>query len=261
MNALRDAFMEIRRIQDLMSVHRSESEVGILNRNGFCDDVSQETKFVIQRANGFSERSHGVFDITVLPLLALWEERAREGQVPTQGEIRERLDLVDYREVVLDDRRIRFGRPGMGITLSGVAKGYAVDRSIETLRRAGIRHGLVNAGGDIRALGGRTDGRPWKIGIRDPRSRGRTVTTVDLADGAVATSGTYQRPFNDILHPRTGRPVQGVLSATVTAETAMDADMLATCFLVSGGKERFELPEGLGEAKAFVIRGDGTILN
>lgn len=260
-NALMAAFGEIRRIQDLMSVHEPDSEVSLLNRRGFYDGLSDDTKFVIQKANDYSARSDGLFDITVLPVLELWEEKARESNVPTDEEIGERLGLVNYREVWVENGNVRFGASGMGMTLAGVAKGYAVDKAVETLRQAHIKHGLINAGGDIRAIGGRTDTQPWKIGIRDPRNKTRIVTTVDLVDRAIATSGTYQRSFNDILRPKTGRPVQGVLSSTVIAGTATDADILATCVLIGGTKKGFELLEGLEGAKALIIKDDGTMLN
>ena len=260
-SALSAAFGEIRRIQDLMNVHKSDSEVGVLNRSGFYEGLSDDTKFVIQRANDFSERSDGAFDITVLPILELWREKARESNVPTDEEIGERLGLVNYREVWVENGNVRFGASGMGMTLAGVAKGYAVDKAVEALRQAHIKHGLVNAGGDIRVIGGRTDTQPWKIGIRDPRNKTRIVTTVDLVDRAIATSGIYQRSFNDILRPKTGRPVQGVLSSTVIAGTAMDADILATCMLVSGAEKGYELLEDLNGIKAFIMKDDGTVLN
>jgi thiamine biosynthesis lipoprotein len=260
-SALSAAFGEIRRIQDLMNVHKSDSEVGVLNRSGFYEGLSDDTKFVIQRANDFSERSDGAFDITVLPILELWREKARESNLPTDEEIGERLGLVNYREVWVENGNVRFGASGMGMTLAGVAKGYAVDKAVEALRQAHIKHGLVNAGGDIRVLGGRTDTQPWKIGIRDPKNKTGIVTTVDLVDRAIATSGTYQRSFNDILCPKTGRPVQGGLSSTIIAGTAMDADILATCMLVSGAEKGYELLEDLNGIKAFIMKDDGTVLN
>mgnify|MGYP001094563522 CR=1 FL=1 len=259
-SALRAAFDEIYRIHDLMSVHKQSSEVGILNRKGYYEGVSDDTKYVIQRANHFSDLSDGTFDITVLPILRLWEESARTSKAPTDAEISERLGLVNYRDVIVQEKNISFRKAGMGITLAGVAKGYAVDKAIEALSQRNIRHAVVNAGGDIRLIGGKTETIPWKIAIRDPKKKTRIVTTVDLYDQAVATSGTYQRSFKDIINPKVGRPAQGVLSSTIIAKKAIDADMLATCLFVLGAEKGIDLLGRLDGVKAFLITTDGTIL-
>jgi thiamine biosynthesis lipoprotein len=259
-SALHAAFDEIHRIHDLMSVHKQSSEVGILNRKGYCEGVSQDTKHVIQRANYFSELSDGILDITVLPILELWEENARRSKVPADAEISERLELVNYRNIIIEDKNIGFKKAGMSITLGGVAKGYAVDKAIEALSQRNIRHALVNAGGDIRVIGGKTEAIPWKIAIRDPRNKTRIITAIELYDQAIATSGTYQRSFNDIINPKIGSPAQGVLSSTIIARKAIDADMLATCVFVLGAEKGIELLGRIGGVKAFIVTSDGTIL-
>jgi thiamine biosynthesis lipoprotein len=208
-----------------------------------------------------SELLEGAFDISILPVLGLWEENVSKDKTPTDTEISERLNLVNYRNILIEDKNISFKKRGMGITLAGVAKGYAVDKAIEALVRCNIRHALVNAGGDIRAIGGKDDTVPWRIAIRDPRNKTRIVTALELHDQAIATSGTYRRSFGDIINPRVGKPAQGVLSSTVIAKTAMDADMLATCTFVLGAEKGTEWIGKLDGAKAFVIRSDGCILN
>jgi thiamine biosynthesis lipoprotein len=259
-SALRAAFNEINRIHDLMSVHKQSSEVGVLNKKGYHEGVSNDTRFVIQRANHFSELSDGTLDITVLPILKLWEENARRNKVPTDAEISKRLELVDYRNILIKETNIRFRKAGMGITLAGVAKGYAVDKAIEVLSQQHIRHALVNAGGDIRVIGGKTETMPWKIAIRDPKNKARIVTSVELYDQAIATSGTYQRSFNDIINPKVGRPAQGLLSSTIIAKKAIDADMLATCMFILGTEKGRALLRRLDGVKSFTITSDGSIL-
>jgi FAD:protein FMN transferase len=260
-SALRAGFDEIHRIHHLMNPHQQNSEVGVLNREGYYDGVSDDTKHVIERANSFSELSEGNFDITVLPIVKFWEENARRNRIPTEAEISRKLELVDYRNILIEDKNISFKKRGMSITLAGVAKGYAVDKAIEALSRGKIRHALVNAGGDIRVIGGKDENIPWKIAIRDPRNKTRIVTAVELYDQAIATSGTYRRSFDDIINPRVGRPAQGVLSSTVIAKTAMDADMLATCMFVLGAEKGIEVIGKLDGVKTFVVRSDGSILN
>lgn len=260
-SAVGAAFDEVHRIHDLMNVHKQSSEVGVLNREGYYEGVSDDTKRVIQRANSFSERMEGAFDITVLPVLELWEENFSKSKIPTDSEISQRLELVNYRNILIEDKNISFWKRGMGITLAGVAKGYAVDKAIEALSRGNIRHALVNAGGDIRVIGGKDENIPWRIAIRDPRNKTRIVTAVELYDQAIATSGTYRRSFSDIINPKVGRPAQGVLSSTVIAKTAMEADMLATCMFILEAEKGIELIGELDGVKAFVIRNDGSILN
>ncbi len=260
MRALRAAFDEIYRIQDLMNIYCQNSELGVLNREGRCGDVSKDTKYVIQRANYFSELSEGAFDITVLPVLKLWEESARTKKMPEDAEISRTLELVNYRDIVLEDDYVAFRKAGMGITLAGVAKGYAVDRAVETLRKGYIRHALVNAGGDIRALGGKNDIVPWKVVIRDPVHKARSLTTVELYDQAIATSGAYQRPFNDIISPKEGKPAQGVLSATAIANRTIDADILATCLFVLGADNSIGLLKEIDGANALILKSDETIV-
>ncbi len=260
-SALHAAFNEVHRVHDLMNAHREDSEVGALNREGYYDGVSDDTRHVIQVANHFSELSDGAFDITVLPLLEFWKKSLLSKNVPTDSEISNRLELVDYRNIFIEDKKICFRKPGMGITLAGVAKGYAVDKAIEALSQCNIRHALVNAGGDIGSIGGKTEALPWRIAIRDPRNKTRIIDTIELYNQAVATSGTYQRPFIDIIDPKVGRFPQGVLSSTVVAKRAIDADALTTCIFILGEEKGMELARGLKGVKVFVITSDGSVLN
>jgi thiamine biosynthesis lipoprotein len=242
-----------------MSIHNANSEASTLNREGFCDGASHDTRHVIRRAEHFSEASGGAFDITVLPLLKLWEERAGTGEAPGDGEINRALELVGHRNVAVEDGNIRLNKPGAGITLAGAAKGYAVDRAAEVLRQAGMEHGLVNGGGDIRVIGGKTDKSPWRIAVRDPRRKGQAAA-FELRDKAVATSGTYQRRSNDMINPRTGHPVRGLLSSTVIAGRALDADILATCAYILGADKGMEMLRRLGGVQALLITEDGDTL-
>ena len=260
-SAIGVAFDEVHRIHHLMSVHEPGSEVGILNREGYCKGISDDTRYVIQRANSFSELSEGAFDITIFPVLELWKENASRNGIPTDEEISQRLGLVNYKDILIEGKKVSFRKPGMGITLAGVAKGYAVDRAIEALARCNIRHALVNAGGDIRGMGGKGDHIPWKIAIRDPRNHTRIVTTVEIVDRAIATSGTYRRSLSDILNPRAGKPVEGMLSSTVIAKQAMDADMLATGVFVLGTEKGKKLSGTLDGVETFLIGNDGRFLN
>ena len=259
--AILAAFDEIYRISDLMSVHKKNSEVSLLNKNGFCENISSDTKYVIKRAKHFSQLSDGAFDITILPILKLWEESKNQGKVPSKTEIANKSKLVNYKDILVQDRIVEYRKAGMGITTAGVGKGYAVDKAVEALQQHGIEHALVNAGGDIRCIGGKTKTIPWKIAVRDPQNKNRVVTTFELFDQAMATSGTYHRDLNDIINPKSGRSAQGILSSTVTTETAIDADILATCMYILGSTKGLELIEKLENAKALILTSDKFAVN
>ncbi|MDI6902211.1 MAG: FAD:protein FMN transferase [Methanocellales archaeon] len=253
------AFDEMYKINDLMSVYKENSEVGVLNRNGFYEGASADTIHVIERANHHSELSDGAFSIAVLPILELWKKG-----IPAEAEIEETLELLDHENIVIEDGNIRFKKDGMGITLGGIAKGYAVDKAIEVLKQNGIEHAIVSAGGDIRTIGDKADGVPWRVALRNPEDKKECITTIELCDKAIATSGNYERYLNEettphIINPRTGYPAQSLSSVTIIAENAMDADALSTAVFVLGAEEGMDLVERVG-AEALIITNDGKIL-
>ncbi len=240
------AFNEMYKIDDLMSVYRANSEVRSLNESGFYEGASADTIRVIERANHYSRLSGGAFAITVLPIMT--------GIRFT----RSTLELANYENLLIGNGNIGFKKAGMGITLGGIAKGYAVDRAIEVLRQNGIERALINAGGDIRTIGGRTAEVPWRIALRDPDNRKERVTVIELCDKAIATSGNYER-FH-IVNARTGCVAQEMMSATVIAENAMDADALSTTIFLLGVEKGMELVERLSGVEALVITNDRRIL-
>src|SRR5262245_38237343 len=185
------AFEEMERMIGILDRHDATTPVAHLNHAGALDDAPPELTDVVRAALRYHHLTCGAFDVTVKPLVDLL--RATGGE-PTPAERREAAELVGASFLRVDGRRLRFDRTGMGVTLDGIAKGYVVDRIAATLAARGIRHFLINAGGDIRAGGGRHDGRPWTIGVRDPNDPERFSEVVSLHDGAIATSGNYEKP-------------------------------------------------------------------
>ena len=205
--AIDDAFKEVRRIDGLMSTYKRDSEVSQINRlsSGEPLHVSDDTFRVIERALEFNSLTQGAFDITVGPLVALWgfgSEGGDEHRVPTGAKIEDAMHRTGSEHIGLDRvrRTVTLGTDGMHIDLSGVAKGYAVDRAAAVLRDAGVTHALVNAGGDIVAVGGKTAKSPWIVGVQRPIERGtvrdvQIIGTLPMFGGAVATSGNYEDHF------------------------------------------------------------------
>ncbi len=260
------AFGEIRRLERIMSTYLPESEISQIN--GAAGEswtaVSPELRFVIEAGLRFGELSEGAFDITVKPLIGIWRHEPGS-RPPRQREIDSLLPLVDYRAVQIDEAgRVRLRKRGMAIALGGIAKGYAVDRAIEVLQEEGVQNTIVNAGGDLRAVGRRSASRPWRVGIQDPRREDALLTDLSLIGRAVATSGDYERfyifegiRYHHILDPRTGRPARGCRSVTVIAPTAMEADALATAVFVLGPERGRALLQRRDGVEGMIVDGKG----
>ncbi|HXW10178.1 MAG TPA: FAD:protein FMN transferase, partial [Steroidobacteraceae bacterium] len=174
---------------------------------------------------------------------------------------------VDYRQVVVDREAstIRFLRPGMRIDLGGIAKGWAVDRGVEILRRHGLAHGMVNAGGDTAFLGDRR-GKPWIVGVQDPRDPGRVVARIPLADEAISTSGDYERYFEQdgvryhhILVPGTGKSPGAVQSVTLIGANATRTDGLTKTVFILGVERGLEFVRTLGDVEAVIVDATGCV--
>ncbi|MEA3283014.1 MAG: FAD:protein FMN transferase [Euryarchaeota archaeon] len=264
--AISCAFAEIYRIEHLMSCTEEGSEVTRLNNNGSLSNVSSDLRYVVTKSVGYSELTGGSFDITVLPVINLWKERMHAGSPPTDDEINETLKLVNYKDIAIGNGIISFRQGSMGITLGGIAKGYAIDRAIEVLNEHHIEHALVNAGGDIRAMGFKTEDESWNVALRNPKNKTEHITILNLRDMSVATSGNYERYFSEearashIIDPRTGYASDELLSATIIAESATDADALATAVFVLGEVGGMELVERLDGVEGLIITRGRRIL-
>ena len=258
--AVKEAFNEMRRIDALMDIYRENSEASILNREGEAR-VSKETLEVIKKSIEFSRLTRGAFDITCGPLVNLWKEAKKNKEIPTAEEIKETISLVGYKKLILEGSWVRFKEKGMQIDLGGIAKGYAVDKAIEVLKKNGIKQALVNAGGDLYALGKASQGEKWQIGIQHPRQEGKILTIIKVKDEAVATSGDYQRyfmlkgkRFAHIVNPMTGWTVQDVpMSVTIIAPDAASADALATGVFVLGPQEGMKLINSLSGIEGMIV--------
>jgi len=258
--ALEEAFNEIKKVDNLMSIYKEDSEVSSLNRQGEME-VSSETLKVIKKALEFSQISGGAFDITCKPLINLWKKAKKEMKVPGEEEINKALSSVGYEKIILKGNLVSFKEKGMQIDLGGIAKGYAVDKAIEVLKKKGIKRALVDAGGDLYVLGESPEGEKWQIGIQDPRHQDKIFSVIKLKDKGVATSGDYRRYFtiegkrySHIVDPKTGQTVEDVpMSVTIVAPEATTADALATGIFVLGPEKGMELLNSLPEAEGMII--------
>ncbi len=257
-------FAEFQRIEQLMSTRIATSEVSRINRKGYPGPlvIDPEVFSLLQRAKEYSRLTHGAFDVTVGPLLRLWPLYRKEKILPGGAEIRSALERVGADYMVLDakTRSLRFLKPGMAIDLGGIAKGYAIARVIDLLRSAGVKDALVDAGGDLYALGTRPDGSSWRVGIRHPRRAEQLIAVLAADNLAIMTSGDYERYFmkngrrySHIVDPRTGYTARGTASVTITAPDATMADALATGVLVLGAEKGIEVVESIANVEAAIL--------
>jgi thiamine biosynthesis lipoprotein len=255
------------RIDRAMSPFKADSELSRINREAHAApvEVSEEMMRLLLRAADFSLLSGGAFDITYAAVGHLYDYRARVK--PTQAQIEAARQAVGYRLLELDARRstVRFARAGMRIDLGGFAKGHAADNAARILAAHGIRHANVSAGGDSRVVGDRR-GRPWSIGIRDPRRKDEVVAVLPLEDVSVSTSGDYERYFDDgaerchhLIDPQTGRSPTGVRSVTVLADDGLTSEAMSKTVFVLGVHRGLRLVEAMPGVDAVVVDAEGRL--
>lgn len=262
-----EVFLEVERIDQLMSTYIEASRISAINREAADAPViaGDELYQLIQRSLDISVLTRGAFDITYDSVGQYYDFRKR--QRPDPATVEAERKLINYRFVELDQAAgtVKFRQPGVRINLGGIAKGYVVERGVNILRRRGVSNAIVTAGGDSRLLGDRR-GQPWMVGIRDPRNDGQVAISIPLENEAVSTSGDYERYFEEgdvryhhIIQPSTGMPASGVHSATVFGPDAVITDALSTSVFVMGVDQGLRLIATLPDYESIVIDDAGRI--
>lgn len=269
-HATEQAYAEMQRLESLMSRYQPHSVVSRINRAAGISPVSvpAEVMAVLRSAQQVSALSGGAFDITVGALKS-WRFAPNEAHaVPSDAQIARQLRLVDARALVLDERAgtAFLARQGMALDLGGIAKLPILAAGLQTLRGHGIENALVNGGGDVLALG-HWHGRPWRVGLRDPRAPERLLGVVPVAgQGVVASSGDYERYFihqgqrlHHVLNPRTGRPASGVHGVSLVARDVADVNGLGAALMVQGLPAAQRLAQRMPGVGVMVAGQDGAI--
>lgn len=255
------AFAEIDRLSAILDRHNPDTPLSRLNAEGVLNHPAPELLHVAEAGAGFHQTTGGAFDMSVLPLVQLFEQRAASSTpFPlTESLLNEALNVVDSNAVGISPRTIRFARQGMGITLDGIAKGYIVDRASSILRAHEATDHLINAGGDIRTSQGRFMKRPWIVAVEDPKKQGHRPDVIALRNGAVATSGGYEifdkhdRNRHHVIDPAIGTSPSQIVSASVIAPSVMEADALSTSVLILGPRRGASLLGSLPGREGFVV--------
>jgi thiamine biosynthesis lipoprotein len=261
------AIADVLRIEAKYSRYRDDSLVTRINRaaGGAAVEIDAETAALVGYADRCFTESGGRFDLTSGVLRRAWDFRRKPPALPEPAALEAAKALVGWAGVEWSEHAIRLPRAGMEIDFGGVGKEYAADRAATICIERGVAHGLVNLGGDVRAIGTQADGKPWRVGIQHPRAApGKVIAYVDLADGAVATSGDYERYFDldgrrycHILDPRTGMPVAHWQSVSVVAPLTVVAGSCATiAMLMEADGEAFLAMHGWSY---IAVAPDGTL--
>ncbi len=260
-----DALEMIHDLEGQMTVYRDDSEMSLINRLAYERAVPVESRlfWLLQKAKEVSENTGGAFDPTTGPLISLWRRCRQDGRVPTDAEIAESLTHTGLAHVEFDEANttIRYDDPQAGFNLGGIGKGYALDRAGEFLSKSGLSDWLMHGGfSSLLARGGHQHQGGWPVGLRNPLFPDQTLGTILLKDQALSTSGSAVQSFRlggkkygHILDPRSGWPVEGLLSVTVLAPTAAEADALSTAFFVLGLEKAREYCDNNPDVSSLLI--------
>lgn len=266
-SSIEKAFSEIQRLESLLSITIPESDVNRVNNDTGWVEVSPEMQEIVANALDYSSITDGAFDITIAPLIELWNVNDG-GPVPSDAEINEKLAMADFSKIKMENGSI-YAENSLMINLGGVAKGYIADEICELMKSEGVEHGLVNLGGNVAAFGGNANGEDYTIGIRDPfGTETDIIGTVSISNGSVVTSGGYERFFvedekiyHHILDPKTGYPAEsGLSSVTIVAESSCMADALSTAVYVLGAEKGLELIESLENVECLLVDNYGDLI-
>lgn len=242
------------------------SEISKINSaKGNPVEVSDETAALIKKALYYSELSGGAFDITIAPVSDLWDFRSKKKELPSDESIKNALTHVDYHKVNVTGNTVTLSDPEASLDLGGIAKGYIADQLKTYLKKEGIKHALINLGGNVLVIGSQPNGNDYKIGLQKPFDEQNTaITTVSVHDQSVVSSGIYQRYFeldgkiyHHILNPQTGYPYENnLLGVTIISDKSADGDALSTTCFALGLEKGMELIKSIDNTEAIFITDD-----
>lgn len=270
--AINASFAELDRLAALLNFYSDTSEISMINKQAGVNPVkvSKDTLDILEKAVYVSEMTEGAFDVTVGSLVKLWDIQNKV--IPDKKSIEEQLQIVGYRNIVLDKTAstVFLKRKGAQIDLGGIEKGYAVDKVVDVLHQNGIRSGIVAVGGEIRSFGKKPDGTSWVVGVQNPRQKGpgdEVIATVELSDKALSTSGDYMNYFekdgvryHHLLDPMTGYPSRQCGSATIVADDNTTADGFAKLFIL-GPEKGLAIAKKLGFDVLFIDCKGGIVMS
>lgn len=267
------AIGKLKELEDTLSINKSGTLIDQVNESAGVAPVivDDNTYKVIEKGLTYSKLTNGAFDITIGPVVKLWNIGFPEARVPNSQEIEQILPLVGFDNVILnpDDSSIYLTSKGMQLDLGGIGKGYAADEVATLLRENGVNHAIIDLGGNIYTLGDKPGNQLWAIGVQDPfNPRGKIIGRLKTADKSVVTSGIYERfvedeagnKYHHILNPKTGYPYENqIAGVTIVSDSSTDGDALSTAVFAMGIDEGLDFVESLDGVDAIFITLDSKV--
>ncbi len=256
---------EISRIEDLISEWKPETQISEVNRNAGIQPVKvdKEVFDLTKRALWFSEITDGAFDISIAAMDKIWKFDGSMTEKPSEQQINKSIEKVGYKNIILDsiNSTIFLKLPGMKIGFGATGKAYAADKGNELMQGLGVKAGIINASGDMAVWGKQPNGKPWKIGVTDPKDANKIYKTISLKNKAIVTSGNYEKfvmldgkRYSHIINPKTGWPSSELVSVTVYGPNAEIANGFSTSIMVLGKKEGLRLLRQFPDYKCIIIQ-------
>lgn len=271
-NILDEAFKKISNIENKLSLNIASSEVNKINEKAGLEavSVSKETFDLIEASIEYSKKSYGNFDVSIGPLVKLWGIGTPNAKVPTKEEISDTLKLINYENIILnkEENSVYLKEKNMILDLGGIAKGYIADIISEFLLSKGVSKAILDLGGNIFALGEKSKGESWTIGVQNPfENRGSPLGTLKVSNKSIVTSGIYERflefngvKYHHILNPKSGYPYDNNLSSvTIISSKSIDGDALSTATFGMGLSKGLDLINSLSYAEAIFVTKDREI--
>ena len=265
-NVYSEVFARLNELDAILSANRDDSNIAKINNGAGIEPVkaAAETLTVLQAALVFSEKTEGLFDPSVGPLVKAWNIGTDYAAVPSSEKLKEALSLIDYKKISIDDEKgtVFLREKGMKLDLGAIAKGYAADEIVRILARHNIKKAIIDLGGNIYAFGEKAPGISWKIGVRDPEETdGASIMTIQVQNKSIVTSGVYERFFEQdgmryhhILDTRTGYPSENdLLSVTIITGKSIQADALSTTTFLLGSQKGLIMVEQMEDVEAVFI--------
>lgn len=258
---MKDLFDLIEVYDERLDAHDEKSEVYRVNKREI-DSLSDELKELLEQSFEYSELSNGYYDVTIAPLVDLWDIQNQPTSIPSEEEIEKAKQKVDYKNIAIDGSNIVFKSRDTKIDLGGIAKGYIADKLVEALKNMGVERAVINLGGNVVVVGEKAPNVPFKVALQDPDElRGESLGVLSLSDESIVTSGIYERyveiegvRYHHMINPFTGYPEDNNLkSVTIMSNSSTDGDALSTSVFLLGLEKGLELAESLEDVEAIII--------
>lgn len=270
---IEEAFSELSKLENILSVNKSNTLIDQINENSGVSpvEVDEETYSLIEKSLYYSELTSGAFDITIGPIVKLWNIGFPDFRVPSQSEINHALPLIDYHLITLNETNhsVYLEKAGMQLDLGAIGKGYAADKVAQMLRQRGVEHAIIDLGGNIYTLGDKPGNKLWTVGIQDPfNPRGKVLGSIAVSNKSLVTSGIYERyntaedgkTYHHILNPSTGYPFDNeIAGVSIISDFSTDGDALSTSTFALGVKEGLDFIESLDGIDAIFVTTDKKI--